>query len=285
MRETVARDDVRMAGSSGRPPPRTVFGLRGRRQANVVRVASPSSSGGESAGPSATVRSELSHHCGGEGRPLHGLWETICPRTAGLRSRVGSEVVQHRCVPPPGLGVASSRRDRQVRGGLCRLSQDSDARSECTMKRCSECGLDKPLDAFHRHRQKHDGRQTVCKDCKRAYNATYYQRNKARHSAMRRANALRLRAAINDMIAAAKAKPCVDCGEAFPRYAMDLDHVRGVKVGDAFVIRRMGLERARAEIAKCEPVCAACHRLRTRHRERRRGRLETAGWSCRPPGT
>ena len=120
------------------------------------------------------------------------------------------------------------------------------------MKRCSECGLDKPLDAFHRHRQKHDGRQTVCKDCKRAYNATYYQRNKARHS---------------------------------PRYAMDLDHVRGVKVGDAFVIRRMGLERARAEIAKCEPVCAACHRLRTRHRERRRGRLETAGWSCRPPGT
>ena len=48
---------------------------------------------------------------------------------------------------------------------------------------------------------------------------------------------------------------------------MDLDHVRGPKefkvseaVQKAYVI---SVESVRAEIAKCDVVCANCHRLRT----------------------
>jgi len=48
---------------------------------------------------------------------------------------------------------------------------------------------------------------------------------------------------------------------------MDLDHVRGTKefkVSEA-VQRAYGLtlKRVQAEIAKCDVVCANCHRIRT----------------------
>jgi hypothetical protein len=57
---------------------------------------------------------------------------------------------------------------------------------------------------------------------------------------------------------------------------MDLDHVHGAKefkVSEA-VQRCYGLvfERVRAEIAKCEVVCANCHRIRT----------EQSGYTARP---
>ena len=61
------------------------------------------------------------------------------------------------------------------------------------------------------------------------------------------------------------ARGCVDCGyNAHPR-ALDFDHVDGTKA--AGVNRMVRDRRARsavlAEIAKCEVVCANCHRVRT----------------------
>jgi hypothetical protein len=58
--------------------------------------------------------------------------------------------------------------------------------------------------------------------------------------------------------------PCADCGDCFPYYVMDFDHL-----GDkSFAISRYktvtnSLERVREEIAKCELVCSNCHRVRT----------------------
>lgn len=146
------------------------------------------------------------------------------------------------------------------------------------MKRCTMCGEAKPVDAFHRNRRRADGRQNVCKACKRDYNRRYYRANAARHAPMRRRHAQRLRAEIDAMIAEAKSVPCTDCGKTYPAEAMDLDHVRGTKQGDARAIRRMGVARARAEIEKCDPVCVMCHRRRTLLRRRRRRMLRAAGW-------
>jgi 5-methylcytosine-specific restriction endonuclease McrA len=56
-------------------------------------------------------------------------------------------------------------------------------------------------------------------------------------------------------------KPCMDCGNIFPPCAMDFDHVHGKKkfnVGLAKNLRQLA-----EEIAKCELVCANCHRIRT----------------------
>lgn len=64
-------------------------------------------------------------------------------------------------------------------------------------------------------------------------------------------------------IIAAKDKPCADCGVQYPHYVMDFDHL----TDKSFNIGRDGakgtMERLLKEIAKCEVVCANCHRERT----------------------
>lgn len=62
----------------------------------------------------------------------------------------------------------------------------------------------------------------------------------------------------------AKDQPCTDCGKDFPSYVMDFDHVRGPKVGSiSSLVSKCDLSKIEAEIAKCEIVCANCHRERT----------------------
>lgn len=69
-----------------------------------------------------------------------------------------------------------------------------------------------------------------------------------------------------EQINALKNRPCIDCGLKYPPECMDFDHVRGKKL---FTIgerrRQSGLL---AEIAKCDLVCANCHRIRTRARRK-----------------
>jgi hypothetical protein len=62
--------------------------------------------------------------------------------------------------------------------------------------------------------------------------------------------------------------PCTDCGKKYPHYVMEFDHVRGEKlanVGD-LLNRNMTISGVWGEIAKCELVCANCHRYRTHSR-------------------
>lgn len=59
-------------------------------------------------------------------------------------------------------------------------------------------------------------------------------------------------------------KPCLDCGETYPHYMMDFDHVRGEKIGNVEAIAREGnMEKLLEEIDKCDLICANCHRHRT----------------------
>jgi hypothetical protein len=67
---------------------------------------------------------------------------------------------------------------------------------------------------------------------------------------------------------------CADCGwNEWPR-GLDWDHVRGTKVTTvAIMIARIGpWSSVLAEMAKCEVVCANCHRLRTKLRGQYRHR-------------
>lgn len=65
-----------------------------------------------------------------------------------------------------------------------------------------------------------------------------------------------------------KAGPCVDCGGTFPAVAMDFDHIEGRKVASVSGMARgnASWKRVLAEIAKCDLVCANCHRVRTARR-------------------
>ncbi len=77
----------------------------------------------------------------------------------------------------------------------------------------------------------------------------------------------RKKARLRDLVRAAKERPCVDCGNRFPYYVMDFDHVDGAKVMIVSKLANMGgTERLLKEIAKCEVVCANCHRVRSWNR-------------------
>lgn len=66
------------------------------------------------------------------------------------------------------------------------------------------------------------------------------------------------------IVAAAKDVPCMDCGGTYPTSVMDFDHRDPSE--KSFTIsqkRQCGLQMLLAEIAKCDVVCANCHRIRT----------------------
>jgi len=78
------------------------------------------------------------------------------------------------------------------------------------------------------------------------------------------------------MLRKAKSVPCADCGLSFPYYVMDFDHrpgpVKCFNLANVAGQTRISLARLEAEIAKCDVVCANCHRIRTH--ERRKAKLE-----------
>lgn len=99
----------------------------------------------------------------------------------------------------------------------------------------------------------------------------------ATHREQRRLYAMRYRRehpewkqAAKDRLIRLKTGPCLDCGGAFPPECMDFDHVRGTKsfnIGEHFYMRE---ERLLEEVAKCDLVCANCHRIRTKRRKNER---------------
>jgi hypothetical protein len=74
------------------------------------------------------------------------------------------------------------------------------------------------------------------------------------------------------MLRKAKSVPCADCGQCFPFYIMDFDHrpgeVKAFAVANVAGQTRISAARIQAEIAKCDVVCANCHRIRTWRRRK-----------------
>ncbi len=104
---------------------------------------------------------------------------------------------------------------------------------------------------------------------RRAYLKTYHQKwyIKNRDSVLARSKENRkiVRARNIRIVEKAKDRPCMDCGVHYPRYVMQLDHVRGEKVKG---VSRLAWDlasvvRLQTEIDKCEAVCANCHAERT----------------------
>jgi hypothetical protein len=131
-------------------------------------------------------------------------------------------------------------------------------------KRCPRCGP-QPLSNFSKNGSKKDGLASVCKTCQRAYGKAHYASNKSSYVARATRRKLSIHKEWREIVEATKAQPCADCKKSYPTYVMDFDHVRGVKRFNIGHGRKLGLniERLRDEIAKCDVVCANCHRERT----------------------
>lgn len=77
--------------------------------------------------------------------------------------------------------------------------------------------------------------------------------------------AIELKQWMNDL----KSQPCSDCGNYFEKCCMDFDHrigsIKKYNVATMFA-HHYSRELIELEIAKCDLVCANCHRIRTRDR-------------------
>ena len=130
------------------------------------------------------------------------------------------------------------------------------------MKHCRGCDRDLPRSDFNTNKAKRDGLQTQCRECNNRASARHYQANSDDYKSRRNERRKRNR----EIIQEAKTVPCHDCGRAFPYFVMDLDHRdpsnKSFGMGESSAFS-MSESRLRAEIAKCDPVCANCHRFRT----------------------
>jgi hypothetical protein len=167
--------------------------------------------------------------------------------------------------------VKMARRRRRIRS----FRAQPDAVSE---RRCPKCLEVKPIAEFRAQRE---GRQwhAHCSLCRKESRRTLDARRWA-------AEGPRIPgfSSLKSWIDGLKSVPCMDCGGRFPPVAMDFDHREGeVKAFD--ISRAPWKVRSKAsiekEIAKCDVVCANCHRVRTQQRHesrraRRRRELEIA---------
>lgn len=126
---------------------------------------------------------------------------------------------------------------------------------------CLGCGTEKEESDFHKESSRIDGLATQCKACRSAHYKKTYQSKKDKL----RAGIVARRKELAARVEALKRQPCMDCGGTFAPYVMDFDHRDGndkVK-GISTFISRGSWTRIEAEIAKCDLVCANCHRIRT----------------------
>lgn len=95
-----------------------------------------------------------------------------------------------------------------------------------------------------------------------AYSKAWQAKNRERMQATAARRIAERRQWLNEQ----KAHPCMDCGHSFPPECMDFDHVRDKKEFAANMACSRSMEKLLVELAKCELVCANCHRIRTRRR-------------------
>lgn len=99
-----------------------------------------------------------------------------------------------------------------------------------------------------------------------------------------RSNHLKRRSRNRAISEEVKSKPCVDCGKSYPPYVMDFDHVRGQKIRDvAWFVGSGSVQALLDEIAKCDVVCANCHRERTWKRNYKTSEELMTSWRERKP--
>lgn len=134
------------------------------------------------------------------------------------------------------------------------------------MKQCTKCLETKPVEEFAFRSKVKGTRKSHCKVCVSASDRAAYTGDRAEKIRARaKAHKANLIQRLWDYKQGMK---CFDCGNKDPR-VFEFDHLPEFeKSKDISAMVRDGhsWESIRAEIAKCDIVCANCHRIRTYER-------------------
>lgn len=134
------------------------------------------------------------------------------------------------------------------------------------MKRCGRCGQLKPKSDFGWKDKTQTRLTSYCRPCVRANSKEHYEANKAAYFRRNRLNRKQIRARnIEKLVAYLKEHPCVDCGMSDVR-VLEFDHLRDKTFEISRKLSDLSWEGLLLEIAKCDVVCANCHRRRTARR-------------------
>lgn len=132
------------------------------------------------------------------------------------------------------------------------------------MKKCNKCKKELPAtEEYFGYRTDAKILRAMCKDCIGDSKKASYQKNRQAYIDRAVVSRKQKREEIKHLSKELKEVPCKDCGKSYPHYVMDFDHVgeKSNKISNivANASKRLFLE----EVAKCEVVCANCHRERT----------------------
>jgi hypothetical protein len=134
------------------------------------------------------------------------------------------------------------------------------------LRKCSRCGSTKSIREFTGSSEKGKKIDTYCRPCRAAYNREHYQANRQRYIDQARRRKEEVRA--NNyalLIQFLRSHPCVDCGED-DVLVLEFDHVAEKSFQITAAITYRSWADILVEIAKCDVVCANCHRRRTAER-------------------
>jgi len=145
-----------------------------------------------------------------------------------------------------------------------------------SQKVCARCHVLKDCTEFDFKNRAKEIRQAACKSCAREYSREHYHRNRDKALEKAKHHNDKYKAQKREITARLKNRPCTDCGLSFPWYCMEFDHrVPETKLGDIANMKNdkaVSVPAFEAELAKCDVVCANCHRARTFHRHNHRDR-------------
>lgn len=120
------------------------------------------------------------------------------------------------------------------------------------MEICNHCHQEKEIDKFPPTGKR-------CRACQSQYSNQHYIDNKAKYLERNKKQRSKIRQFLKEL---KESTPCADCGIIYPAYVMDFDH-SGNKRFNVSQMAGYSLDMVVKEIAKCEIVCANCHRKRT----------------------
>lgn len=127
---------------------------------------------------------------------------------------------------------------------------------------CTRCNKKKTVDLFNKRSKAKDGLSVWCKQCFADYDRERYQTvDKERKDRNRKAQAERKQNLLWEILTTSE---CNNCGNADPE-VLEFDHRDGAdkKFNVSEMMYSHSWESILKEIAKCDILCANCHRKRT----------------------
>jgi hypothetical protein len=128
---------------------------------------------------------------------------------------------------------------------------------------CTKCEVEKSLEEFPWKNKKAGKKATICKACQRAYAKQHHLNNKQYYVEKAKVAKEKSLAINREYIKNYLEKHyCVDCGED-DYVVLEFDHQRDKLGNISQMVFGTSLAKLKKEVAKCEVVCANCHKRRT----------------------